>query len=196
MKRMILLCTSSLMLWPTAALAHANRTVGPLEFTVGWAAEPAFAGQPNAVELNIERGGEPVEGAEDSLKVRVGLGGEETEALDLRTVFESPGEYRADLIPTAPGGYTFHFTGTVGTQRIDQSFTSPKDGFDEVTGTSEIAFPNAAPSTTELSQRIVALEGDVEDARSATTLPLVLAIVALVFAVIAFVFGMRGRSRA
>jgi hypothetical protein len=194
MKRIIVLFVALLALWPTAASAHGQRAVGPLEFTVGWANEPALAGQPNAVQLIIERSGQPVEGAERTLKVEVGLGGEETEPLELRTVFDTPGEYRADLIPTAPGGYTFHFTGKVGAENVDQSFTSPKDGFDEVTGTSEIAFPNEAPSTTELSERIVALEEDVEDAKSAATLPLVLAIIALVFAVIAFAIGFRSRA--
>jgi hypothetical protein len=36
----------------------------------------------------------------------------------------TPGDYRAFFIPTAPGGYSFHFTGTIKGQKIDQTFKS------------------------------------------------------------------------
>ncbi len=176
------------------ALAHGHRDVGSLVFTVGWASEPAFAGEPNAVQLNIERDGKPVEGAEKSLEVEVALGEAKTEPLEMRTVFDSPGEYRADLIPTAPGGYTFHFTGDIDGEKLDESFTSPKDDFSEVQGNSEIAFPKEAPTTTELTDRIVTLEGEIADARSAAALPRTLGIVGIVLGAAAIVLGTRRRS--
>jgi hypothetical protein len=177
------------------ASAHGDREVAGMQFTVGWANEPALAGQPNAVQLFIERAGEPVEGAEESLNVTVSLGDETTDRLKLRSVFESPGEYRADLMPTVVGGYTFHFQGTVRDEDVDESFTSPEDGFDEVTGTSDIAFPAQAPTTTELAERVLDLEDEVEDAKSAAALPRTLAIVAIVLGALGLAAGLR-RTRA
>lgn len=172
-------------------LAHGERAVGQLSFTVGWANEPALVGQPNAVQLFIERDGQPVEGAEDSLNVTVSLGDETTDRLKLRTVFESPGEYRSDLIPTVVGGYTFHFRGTVDGDAIDESFTSPKDGFDEVSGTSDIAFPDRAPTTTELAERMADVEDEVDDATSSVALPRTLSIVAIVLGALGLAAGLR-----
>lgn len=179
------------MLGATPAFAHGHRAVGEVEFTVGWAVEPAIAGQPNAVQLIVERDGAPVEGAEETLQVDVTLGDESTGKLPLRTVFDAPGEYRADLIPTATGGYTFHFTGKVGDEDVDQSFTSPKDGFDEVEGTSDIAFPDQAPTSSELAQRLATAEKAADDANSAAGLGRILAIVAIALAVVAFIAGRR-----
>lgn len=168
MKR--LLCSAAVALAAlgstSPALAHGERAVGSLQFTVGWVNEPALVGQPNAVQLVLERNGQPVEGAEDSLNVTVSLGDETSDRLKLRTVFDSPGEYRADLVPTVVGGYTFRFEGAVDDETVDESFTSPKDGFDEVVGTSDIAFPKEAPTTTELTERILDVEDEAEDARS------------------------------
>lgn len=178
------------------ARAHGDREVGRTVWTVGWASEPALVGQPNAVQVMIERGGEPVEGAEESLRVSVEVGDETTDRLPLRTVFDSPGEYRADVLPTVVGDYTFVFSGSVDGEEIDESFTASEDGFAEVEGTSEIAFPKEAPTTTELFDRIAALEADVDDANSATSTARLIAIVAAIVAVAALAFGRRGRRSA
>ena len=146
------------------AFAHGHRGQGDLEFTVGWANEPALVGQPNAVQLIIEHDGAPLEGAEKTLKVTVSIGDQSTDPMELRTVFDAPGEYRADLIPTVVGGYTFHFTGTAGGEKVDQTFVSPKDGFDEVDGTTDIAFPKQAPTTTELAEKLASVERKAADA--------------------------------
>jgi hypothetical protein len=162
------------------AFAHGTRTEGELALTVGWANEPALVGQPNAVQLEIARDGEPVLGAEETLKVAVLVGSESTDPLALRAVFDAPGEYRADIIPTVVGGYTFRFTGKVGDADIDRSFSSRKDGFDEVTGTTEIAFPKQAPSTTELASKLAAVQRDAEDAKSSVATARMLGIGGLV----------------
>jgi hypothetical protein len=176
----VCMCAAALVVTAAPALAHGQREQGELSFTAGWASEPALVGQPNAVQLIVERGGEPVEGAEDTLKVTVSVGEETTDPLALRTVFDAPGEYRADMIPTVVGGYTFHFTGTIGETRVDQSFTSPKDGFDEVSGTSDIAFPKQAPTTTELTEKLEAVQRDADDAQDAVAMARMLAIGGLV----------------
>lgn len=175
--------------------AHGQREIGDLEWTVGWAEEPAYVGFRNAVQLRLARGGTPVEGAEDDLEVEVILGDERTEALPLRAAFGSAGEYVADLIPTAPGDYTFHFTGTLDGENVDEAFTGSKDGFDEVRGTGEVSFPAAAPSAAELAQRIEGVERTAADARDAASLPRILSIAAIALAVIALgAASMRRRS--
>ncbi len=60
----------------------------------------------------------------------------------------------AFFIPTSPGAYTFHFTGTIKGKKIDQSFTSVKDGFDEMTDPAEVQYPAVEPSGTQLSGRL------------------------------------------
>src|SRR6478735_9175556 len=44
----------------------------------------------------------------------------------------TPGDYRAWFIPSQPGPYTFHFTGSVRGTKIDESLTSGPTTFDEV----------------------------------------------------------------
>jgi hypothetical protein len=177
----VIACTCVVVALGTAApaFAHGHRTQGDLEFVFGWAVEPAFLGQPNAVQLMIEQKGKPVEGAENTLKVTVSIGDEATDPLELRTVFDAPGEYRADMIPTVVGGYTFHFTGTIEGEDVDQTVTSPKDGFDEVHGTSDVAFPKQAPSTSELAEKLAAVQRDADDAKGAVGLARALAIGAM-----------------
>ena len=179
---------------PSPVLAHGERPIGSLNFTVGWAEEPALVGQLNAVQLFLERDGQPVEGAEDSLDVTVTLGDETSDRMKLRTVFESPGEYRADLMPTVVGGYTFRFRGTIDDDEIDESFTSPKDGFDEVAGASDIAFPKRAPTTTELAERIVDVEDEADEVSSSVALTRTLSIVAIFVGALGLAAALR-RSR-
>lgn len=174
-------------------LAHGERGVEGNKFTVGWANEPAFIGQLNAVQLFVEHDGSPALGLENTLKVEVSVGGLKADAMKLRTVFESPGEYRADLIPTAPGGYTFRFFGKIEDESIDESFSSPKDGFDEVEGTSAIAFPKAAPATSELADRIAVLDQDFEDAKSVASMGRTIGIVGIALGLVALVFALRRR---
>jgi hypothetical protein len=178
---------------PTA-LAHGHLGVGDKEFSVGWADEPAFAGQLNAVQLLLEHDGKPVLGLENTLRVIVSVGGKSSDPMKLHAAFDSPGEYRADLIPTVPGGYTFRFVGKVSNEKVDQSFTAPKDGFDEVEGTTAIAFPNAAPTNTELAERSAVMQDDIADAKSAASLPRTLAVVGIVLGVVAIGLSLRPRT--
>jgi len=65
-----------------------------------------------------------------------------------------PGDYRAFFIPTTPGRYTFHFTGTIQGKKIDRSFTSIKDGFDAVDDPAEVQYPAKDPTGTQLATRV------------------------------------------
>src|SRR6476620_9092499 len=89
---------------PGLALAHDNRTVGKYTFVVGFIAEPAIQGQPNGLDLTIaDASGNPVEGAEKTLKVAIAFGGNSPKELPMRARFGLKGKYTADVIPTKSG---------------------------------------------------------------------------------------------
>ena len=200
MRRLFVLlsCASLGVLTTPAAAAHEQRELGPLEITVGWASEPSFVGELNAVSLRVERDGNGVGGLADDLQVDVWMGDASTGNLTMRAVFGDPGHYESDLIPTAPGAYSFHFTGTIEGEELDETFTAGDGTFDEVHGTSEIAFPQAAPSNAELAAAIDALGPRIDEAsassRSAVSTARLLAIIALVLGGGALIFTFARRT--
>jgi hypothetical protein len=196
------------------AFPHEDRPVGGLNVVVGWASEPAFTGYPNAVQLLLnDANDQPIEDLGDTLKVEVSFGEEKTGPLSVEPAFGpdfgTKGEYQADLIPTRPGKYTFHFTGTVRGQPFDQSFTSSDTGFDEAKDDTEVAFPVKDPSRGELAQKIdrldprlekaqqeaAAVKQDADDAKSSATTATVIAIVAIVLAVVLGGVALMGARR-
>lgn len=137
------------------ATAHEERTVGAYDFVVGFGTEPALAGLQNSVQLFVFHGGTDnplVQHVPESVTVEV-IFGDESRVMALEPAFRSPGQYRAFFIPTRPGAYTFHFTGEIKGQEIDEEFTSSTTGFDEVQDPSSLEFP-APVSTTEVGQRL------------------------------------------
>lgn len=143
------------------AFAHEARDVGAYHFLVGWGNEPAYAGQQNSVQLILayRATGKPVVNLGNTLHVTV-IYGTQSMVFGLGPTFDpdthlgTPGDYRAWLYPTAPGDYTFHFTGTIGSQAIDQSFTSGPTTFATVQDPTPVEFPIQTPTMTELSQRV------------------------------------------
>jgi hypothetical protein len=155
-----LIASLVLLLVPVACvLAHEHRQVGPYEMVVGWVEEPAYAGFRNGVQVLLnDHTGKPFLDLGDTLRVEVIYGREKTEAVPLAPAFSAkfgrPGEYRAPLIPTRPGPYTFHFMGTIKAQKVDESFTASEGTFDLVREPSEIEFPAKDPTRAELALRI------------------------------------------
>jgi hypothetical protein len=174
------------------AAAHEERTVGPFEMVVGFGQEPAYAGQPNSVQLLLSRGGKPVTDLVDGLSVSVGFG-DSSKDVAIEPFFEigefgTPGDYRAWFIPTRAGTYSFHFTGTIGSTEVDETFTSGPKTFDDVANPTDAEFPAQDPTNGELAERIDrevprlqssirdakgAAAGAADDATSARTLALV-----------------------
>lgn len=190
-----------------AALAHEHRTVGPIEMTVGWADEPTYAGFKNGVQLLLkDKAGKPITDLGDTLKVEVIFGTQKTAALPLERAFGksfgTPGDYRAAIVPTRPGNYTFHFTGTIGDQKIDQSFTTSDTTFDPVQEPTAIEFPVKDPSTADLAGRIErigpradAAQSAAGDARNAASQARTLAIAGIVVGAAGVVAGLtKGRK--
>lgn len=158
-----------------AAAAHEGRKLGDLEMEVGFGTEPAYVGQPNSIQLLLVHDGEPVMDLGDTLDVEVGFG-DQTMQLTLEPFFEegefgTPGDYRAWFIPTAAGEYSFHFSGTIDGEEVDETFTSGPDTFSDVVSTDDIEFPDNVPSNAELAERIdqevPRLTSAIEDAQQA-----------------------------
>jgi hypothetical protein len=173
MKLRFVLCAVMLSLAIAApASAHQGAEINGVEIEVGWLIEPVIAGAPNAVILEAEDA--------DNVKVsvEVGFGDRVMDKMALEPALDEPGLYQASIIPTAPGTYTFHMTGTLGGKTFDQTFTSGEKTFDDVTAPSEVSFPDQPPSQVELQQRadrvdqrlIAAAAAAKDDAKSATTI--------------------------
>ena len=157
------------------ALAHTEQHVGDFHVLIGWLNEPALVGQPNAVQLTItDRDEKPVTdlGADD-LKVVVSTAGQDSPALPVTPAFDTeegfgtPGEYHADLIPTAPGDYSFHITGKIHATAVDVTVASGPETFDAIEGTSDLEFPVKQPTLTEVGTRLDRIDGRIETLQSA-----------------------------
>ena len=207
----------------SSASAHQGRHVGGFETTVGWIEEPAYAGFRNAVSIRIERavggGGEeadpgdedantrPVETAE--LRVEVLFGDEtatdKTEPMPLEPAFGDPGHYRAFIVPTQPGTYTFHIFGTVGNKDFDEFYTSGEAGanersegtYNDMREPKEIQFPVPHLNPVELDSEIETAMVAASDADGKAGTATVLAIIAIVVGVLGGIAGMSfGKKKA
>ncbi len=159
---------SSLAFAPVVS-AHAHVTIGDYEVTIGWMNEPTLVGQPNGVEVRVDGPDGPVvDLGGDSLAVVVSTGDQETPSLPLTPAFSieggfgTPGQYTAELIPTLPGEYTFHFRGSIRDEPVDLSITSGEDTFSAVNSTSELEFPIKVPSLADVATRLDRIDGRIE----------------------------------
>jgi hypothetical protein len=179
---------------PSIASAHGRRTVGKYQFVVGFLAEPAFAGQQNGIDLTICQGEcqnnadgtlkNPITGAEKTLKAEAIYNGQSF-PVTLAPRFRADGKYNGVFFPTQAGEYTFHFTGTVNGDTIDERFVSAKDGFNSVEDPTRLQFPAAAGATSNLVQQVK----DANDkASSATTF----GIIGIVVGVLGLLLGGAG----
>lgn len=190
--RIVALCITSAGVFALAApaAAHETRSEGGVRAVVGWATEPAYVGYPNAVQLQLSNGTTPITdlGA-DELKVEVLFGDQKTAALPLEPAFGNPGEYRAALMPTRPGNYSFHFFGTIKGQPYDQTFQSGEETFDAPKNPADVSFPAKDPTAGELAARVDQLSRDDASTSPDNTgmIGIGLAVLALIVAAAAFV---------
>ena len=182
------------------AVAHEQRQVGAYQFTVGWQQEPTYVGQLNAVQLFLhDAKGNPIDdlGNPPSLQVMVSTGGQTSSPLSLEPSFDPDtrlgmhGEFTAAIIPTSPGTYRFHFTGSINGQPVDQTFTSSDSTFNNVEEPTSVEFPAHQPSAADLSASINRLGPRVDATKSAASsahdkasTAATLSIIALVIAVV------------
>jgi hypothetical protein len=193
---------ATLTLTASAASAHESRKVGPYSFVVGWGDEPAYAGEKNSVQVILNRGNTPVAEGVD-LKAEV-IFGQASTTIPIEPDFEvgefgRPGDYRAFLIPTRPGSYTFHVTGTVGNQKVDERFTSGPQSFSDIESPSAVSFPVKDPTIGELAARGASeadrLRAELREARSDASSARLVAYVAGALAVVALMVGAAAAMR-
>src|SRR5438445_8030364 len=128
---------ASLLLTSGTAYAHERRTVGPYQFIVGWLNEPAYVGQLNSLDMRITdtRSNQPVSGLEKTLTADLAAGGLSPLALSVSARFGAAGAYNGWVMPTVVGQYTFHITGKIDTQNIDERFQSGPNTFGDIEDT-------------------------------------------------------------
>jgi hypothetical protein len=152
----------ALLLVTGVADAHIVKTFGKYTVALGWVHEPTYVGEQNAVQVVIEdASGKAVTDLNDGdVKVTVSTGGETSDALPLLNTFDPdtglgvPGDYEAPLIPTAPGDYTFHLTGSIDGTPVDETATSSDSTFNSVVDATGIQFPNQLPALTDIITRL------------------------------------------
>lgn len=191
--------------------------MGAYHFTVGWQHEPTYTGTLNAVQLFIrDAKNNPVDdiGSPPTLQVMVTTGSPPktssplllVASFDPDTGLGTHGEFDAAVIPTAPGIYSFHFTGTVQGQKVDETFTSSDTTFASVEDPTAVEFPQPVPTGGALSASISRLGPRVDNALSvgqsardkagsANTLAVVALIVGGVLGLAGVVVGLGARRR-
>ncbi len=149
------------------AAAHEEKTVGRYAFVVGFGDEPAYAGQPNSLQVLITRDGKPatdLAGQLDGLMAHAYYGRKadpkfENAMMPLEPHFGddwgTPGDYRSFFVPTQAGAYTFELKGRLGDQKINLVVPSGPETFGDVNDPAKAAFPAVKdPSTAQLDQRV------------------------------------------
>jgi len=194
------------------ASAHGEHKVANYTLEVGFGTEPGYSGVTNSVQVMISNNGKPVTDAK-GLKVAVSTGDAEPRQMPLQPYFGDdfgePGDYRAFFIPTAPGAYTFKLTGSLGGKKINQSYTSGKDGFDEIVDPSEAQYPAPEPTGSQLTTRLdretdrinavvaadrEAADNEIASARRMATIGLAVGALGLLAAIAVGVLALRRRS--
>src|SRR5215216_2667800 len=149
------------------ASAHAEKKAGRYSFVVGFGDEPAYAGQPNSLQVIISRDGKPatdLAGQLDGLMAHAYYGRKadpklENAMMPLEPHFGddwgTPGDYRSFFVPTQAGAYTFHLKGKLGGQKVDLVVPSGPETFGDVNDPGKSAFPAVKdPTTAQLAQRL------------------------------------------
>jgi len=213
--------TAVLVILPAgAASAHEEREIGPYTVDVGFGDEPAYSGVQNSVVMFIHETAtdDAVTDLGPTLRVQVGYGDQEMDALTMEPFFEegefgTPGDYRAFFFPTRPGDYTFHFTGDIKGTKVDETFKSGPDTFDRVQDPASVEFPAQDPTLGELAeavqrlqgrleaaagaeQKVAALQDDVDAAKSQATLALVVGGILGLIGAVAGIAGLTAARKA
>lgn len=162
------------------AFGHERKAVGPVHLVIGWGTEPAVSGSRNSVEVEIQdTAGKPVVDGTAQLSVQVTFGDQSVQ-LPLLPSGDRPGHYRAWLVPTRAGTYTFHLAGKVKGQSIATTSTCSEKTFDCVVDASDMQFPVKDPSNAELANRLSRSLPRADRATAAATRALWIAVAAIV----------------
>ncbi|MEX2556354.1 MAG: hypothetical protein WEB06_12050 [Actinomycetota bacterium] len=201
------------------ASAHLHERVGDIEFTVGWASEPAFAGEPNTIQVFVtealpaegEEEGPPVDSRQVKLTVEVIFGDKDATtkmaAVPLEPfAFGSPGEFRVEtFVPSRPGTWTFHFKGTIKGEAFDKFYTSGSKGaiegteYSDVKEVAAVSFPEKDQTNADLARALdqtrktaaTAAQAAKDDAKNAR----LFGIIGIALGAIGVALGLRSRGK-
>jgi hypothetical protein len=177
----------------TPAAAHETRTVGPFDVTIGWGNEPPLTGLPNSIDVVVARVDRAPLAASASLAVEVVFG---TARVTLPLAGGgAPGLFRAEIVPTRAGTYSFHITGKIGSDNLDVVSGCSGETFDCVADGTAVQFPAKDPPSGQLLTRLEREHARVARAERDGTRARRVAFVALVVAAVALVFAVRQRRR-
>ncbi len=115
----------------------------------GSSTSPSPSANAAASSSSSTRATQPVTGLESTIKAEV-IKDSQTRQLEISARDEDPGAYESVFIPTVAGPYTFHLTGTIEGNAIDESFTSKPGGFDEIHESAALQWPVQFPSQAQL----------------------------------------------
>ena len=114
--------------------------------------------------------GIPVEGLAETLQVEVThVPSGASRIMDLRAVFQAPGDYTADLIPTAPGVYQVRVFGSIEETAVDETFVSAGGGggFSDVESKTDLYFPEPLAEIRELESAVRGAVAAAQEAQDA-----------------------------
>ena len=144
----------------------------------------------------------PVEDAYETLQVEVThVPTGASKVLNVRPLFNAPGEYVGDLVPTAPGVYEFRFFGTIGGKTVEETFVSKGAGgdFDDVRSSVDLQFPVKLPELREIEGAVRGAQNTAVQAQDAAisaddsaSSAAVLAIVGIVLGAVGITVGVGG----
>jgi hypothetical protein len=183
-------CLAVFLALPVGALAHEQRDVGKYHFVVGFLNEPVYQNQLNGIDLTVTTADkQPVEGLDKTLKAEVIVGGNARQMpIPLQARFGMPGKYAGYFMPTMTGAYTFHFSGTINGEPVDQRFESGPGRFGDVQAISDLQFPQKLTDPAQL-------QSQVSDAQAAATMARTLAIIGIIVGLAGGVIGVAGLAR-
>jgi hypothetical protein len=142
--------STSVLLMPALALAHEHQIFNIngsyYQFTVGSLNEPVAVDDKTGVDLKVEQvtaehamekhdDSMPhvaetfptVPGLDKTLKIELNAGGAK-KVLGLSPVWNTPGSYKANFIPTVQTSFSYRFLGTVNNTPVDLTFTCLPEG--------------------------------------------------------------------
>jgi hypothetical protein len=215
----VALCAGAVLAIGLAGVAGAHVVVkaGTYSLAIGWAHEPTYVGEQNAVQVIVTTAaGRPVDDLKaGDLAVVVSTGGQHSTSLQLVPMYDADtglgihGDYEAALMPTAPGDYTFHVTGSVHGTTVDETETSSDSTFNSATDATGVQFPAKLPTMAEVATRLDRVDARIaalpspaadtaaSDAKSAASQALLVGVAVggagVILAVAALLLGVRGR---
>lgn len=185
---MVATAVAALLLAQTqATYAHGHLEVGKYELVIGFKNEPAFNGELNGLDLRVTNSetGEPVTGLADTLQAELTFGSS-SRVLEIRGVWGQDGAYTADVLPVEAGDYTWRIFGDIEGTPVDVSMTSSPDTFSAVRAKTDIAFPTAELTASELAEKAEAAAGSAQTAMIIAVIGLLVGIAGLVVGFLGF----------